>query len=183
MKTSIILAAALSGLATVPQTASAGHNDKTWIAIGSFLGGVLVGSNIERHSSPPPVVYSPPPPCAPAPSVVIVERPRYYSPPAPSGYWKTVQTRVYVPERLTITTDRYGRQTRVCQPAYYTYETQRVWVDTTPVCREERIERPDRGRSYEGRRDHDDRGYGSYRPDERTDNFVASDEARPRYRF
>ena len=106
-----------------------------------------------------------------------------YTPPAPSGYWKTVQTRVYVPERWIITTDRCGRQTRVCQPAYYTYETQRVWVDTTPVCREERYDRSDRDRTYEDRRDHDDRGYTNYGSGERTDNFVASNEARPRYRY
>jgi hypothetical protein len=44
MKTTILLAAALSGLATVPQTASAAHGEKAWIAVGSFLGGVLIGS-------------------------------------------------------------------------------------------------------------------------------------------
>jgi hypothetical protein len=167
MKTSIILAAALSGLATVPQTASAGHNDKAWIAVGSFLGGVLIGSQIERHSGPPPVVYCPTPPCKPA----------------PSGYWKTVQTRIYVPARWIITTDRCGRQTRVCQPAYYTYESHRVWVDTTPVYRVEHHDHQDRDWGQDSRRDHDDRGYSSSRPDERTDNFVASDETRPRSRF
>ncbi len=165
MKTSVILAIAIAGLSAVPASAHAGRNsEKVWIGVGSFLGGVLVGSHIERHSSPPPVVYCPPAPrYQPAP-VVIVEQPRHCPPPAPSGYWKTIQTRVYVPERWIITTDRCGRQTRVCQPAYYTYETRRVWVDTTPTYREEV-------------------SYSSYRSGDRTDTFVAASEARPRHRF
>jgi hypothetical protein len=174
MKTTLSLAAALAGLAIAPPTASAGHNDKAWIAVGSFLGGVLVGSHIERHSSPPPpVVQCPPPACEPAPSVVIVERPRHYAPPAPTGYWKTVQARVYTPERQIITTDRFGHRTRVCQPGFYSYETRRVWVDTTPVFREEHA---GRGQYYE-------RGYWSPRRAERTDTFATDDGARPRHRF
>ena len=164
MKTTVLIASLLAGLAAVPASAHAGrNNEKVWIGVGSFLGGVLIGSQIERHTSPPPVVYCPPPVYEPAP-VVIVERPRHYAPPEPCGYWKTIQTRVYVPERWIITTDRCGRRTRILQPGYYTYETQRVWVDTTPSFREERH-------------------YSGYGSGERTDTFVVSDGGRPRYRF
>jgi len=176
MKTNLLLATALVGLLAVPVSAHAGNrSEKVWIGVGSFLGGVLIGSHIERHSAPRQPVYYPQH-YEPAPSVIVVERPRVYCPPAPSGYWKTIQTRQYVPERWIVATDRCGRRTRILQPGYYTYETQRVWVDTTPVYREE----------YRGRDRHDDRddrGYSFQRSDERTDRFAVSDEYRPRSRF
>ncbi len=130
MKTTVILAAALAGLASVPQTASAGRNDKVWIAAGSFVGGVIIGSHLQHRDPPPTVVYCPPPPPPCPPPQIIYSAPP--PPPPPSGYWKTIQTRVYVPARWVATTDTWGRQTSYWQQAYYTYDTRRVWVETGP---------------------------------------------------
>ena len=136
MKTKFILAFALAGSALVPESAHARRNNDAAIAIGigSFIGGVIIGSHInqDRHCpAPEPVVYCPPP----AP-VVIVSQP--CPPPPPSGYWQTVQSRVWVPARWIYTTDDCGRRTRVYQQGYYTMQTERVWVETTEVCRDDR---------------------------------------------
>ena len=80
---------------------------------------------------PAPEVYSPAPVVVQRPPTVVVERPR--------GYWKEIQVRTWVPERWVTRYNRWGRAERVSEPGYYTYRTDRVWVD--------------------GRRDHD-RGYG-----------------------
>ncbi len=90
---------------------------------------VSIGINVGRpvhHPAPPVVVYAPPP------AVVYA--------PAPSrGYWKDVAVKSWVPERWVASHDRWGRHVRVCEPGYYTYRTERVWVD--------------------GRSDHAPRGY------------------------
>jgi hypothetical protein len=81
----------------------------------------------------------------PAP-VVVAPAPVYSSPSvayAPArGYWKDVTVKTWVPERYVMSRDRWGRPVRVCEPGYYTYRTDRVWVDG----------RNDRGYGY-------DRGY------------------------
>lgn len=130
MKTKFILALALAGSALVPESAHARRNNDAVIAIGSFIGGVIVGTHInhDRHPAPPPVVY-----CPPEPQVVVVNSPSCPPPPCPpppSGYWQTVQTRVFVPARWIYTSDDCGRRTRVYQPGYYTYQSERVWVST-----------------------------------------------------
>lgn len=63
--------------------------------------------------APPTVVYAPPP-------AVIVAPPR--------GYWKEVPVKVWVPERWVVRTNRWGRPERYCEPGYYTYRTDRVWI-------------------------------------------------------
>lgn len=70
---------------------------------------------------PPAVVYAPPPAvCPPAPAVAV----------APvRGYWKDVSVRTWVPERWIVRPDRWGRPVRYCEPGYYTYRTERVWVE------------------------------------------------------
>jgi hypothetical protein len=143
MKTKFILALALAGSALVPESAHARRNHDAAIAIGigSFIGGVIVGTHInqDRHH-PAPVVY-----CPPEPQVVVVNTPSCPPPPCPppppSGYWQTVQTRVFVPARWIYTTDDCGRRTRVYQLGYYTYQSERVWVstvETVEVCRDDR---------------------------------------------
>jgi hypothetical protein len=79
--------------------------------------GVNVGTPVYRAPAPA-VVY------APAPAVV-------YAPvAAPArGYWKEVVVKTWVPERWVSSRDRWGRHVRVNEPGYYTYRTDRVWVD------------------------------------------------------
>lgn len=86
-----------------------------------FSIGVNIGVPTYRPV-PPAVVYAPPPAvCPPAPAVVV----------APArGYWKDVSVRTWVPERWVVRHDRWGRPVRYCEPGYYTYRTERVWVDS-----------------------------------------------------
>ncbi len=81
--------------------------------------GINVGAPAYR-SAPPAVVYAPPPAVVYAPAPVVV---------APRGYWKAVQVRTWIPERWIVRHNRWGRAERYCEPGYFTYTTQRVWVD------------------------------------------------------
>jgi hypothetical protein len=81
--------------------------------------GVNVGTPVYR-APVAAVVVAPVPRYAPAPVVVA----------APSrGYWKEVSVKTWVPERVSFSRDRWGRSVRVVEPGYYTYRTDRVWVD------------------------------------------------------
>jgi hypothetical protein len=81
--------------------------------------GFSIGAPAYRPA-PPTVVY------APAPSVV-------YALPA-RGYWKDVTVKTWVPERTYIRHNRWGRPERVCEPGYFTYTTNRVWVAAADHC-------------------------------------------------
>ncbi|MBI5691719.1 MAG: hypothetical protein HZC55_16670 [Verrucomicrobia bacterium] len=70
---------------------------------------------------PPPVVVAPP-------TVTVV------APHPASGYWREVLVKTWVPERWTYSRDRWGRTIRVREPGYFTYRTDRVWVETGPTC-------------------------------------------------
>ncbi len=92
-----------------------------------------------RFGSPPPVVMCPPPapvvryaPAAPfeyrgvhAPVVVVGRNHHHYS----AGYWKDVVVKTWVPGRWVTSHDRRGRMVRVLEPGYFTYRTDRVWVN------------------------------------------------------
>src|SRR5690349_16355710 len=67
--------------------------------------------------------YGPPPAVAYTPPTVV------YAPARSHGYWKDVSVKTWVPERWVTSRDRWGRPVRVCEPGYYTYRTDRVWVD------------------------------------------------------
>lgn len=86
-----------------------------------FSFGLNIGIPVYHRPAPPVVHYAPPAPavCPPAPVVVAPAR----------GYWKDVTVRTWVPERWVVRHDRWGRPTRYCEPGYYTYRTERVWVD------------------------------------------------------
>ncbi|MGH7956662.1 MAG: hypothetical protein ACREH8_06595 [Opitutaceae bacterium] len=91
--------------------------------------GVSFGSPAYHHRAP--VVVR-----APAPTVVYAVPPTVmYAPPravvvaAPRGYWKEIQVKTWVPERWFVRTNRWGRAERFCEPGYFTYRTDRVWVD------------------------------------------------------
>jgi hypothetical protein len=77
--------------------------------------------------------YRPVPPVvvAPVPPPVVVYAPTSNGPCAPAhGYWKEIVTKTWVPERWVVSRDRWGRHVRTCVPGYYTYHTDRVWVDS-----------------------------------------------------
>ena len=69
-----------------------------------------------------PVFAAPAPAYCPPPVAPV-----YYAP--ARGYWKDVTVKTWVPERWFMSRDRWGRPVRVCEPGYYTYRTDRVWVD------------------------------------------------------
>lgn len=119
-------ATALAVLVAAAALAASPARADTRVSIGVNLGGPAY------RPAPPAVVYAPPPVAYTPPAVVV----------APArGYWKEVPVKVWVPERWVVRHNRWGRPERYCEPGYYTYRTDRVWVD---------------GR--DGRRD--DRGYG-----------------------
>ncbi len=105
---------ALALLASAAALATAAHAD-TRLSIGINLGG-----STRSHFAPPPPVACPP---TPPPTVV-------YAP--ARGYWKEVVVKTWVPERWVSSRDRFGRLVRVCEPGYYTYRTDRVWVASGP---------------------------------------------------
>lgn len=100
--------------------------------------GVNVGAPVYRPV-PPVVAY------VPAPTVVV----------APSrGYWKEVQVKTWVPERWIVRHNRWGRAERHCEPGYFTYTTQRVWVEARDFHDRHDHHRNDHGRyGYSSRRD------------------------------
>lgn len=106
---------AIALLATVAAGAATSARADTQVRIG-----VNVGAPVYRPA--PPVVVAPPPAVvyAPAPAVVVAP---------PRGYWKDVQVKTWVPERWIVRHNRWGRPERYCEPGYYTYTTQRMWVE------------------------------------------------------
>jgi hypothetical protein len=104
----------LALLATAATLAVASARADTRFSIGVNIGGPTY------RPAPPVVAYAPPPPAVCPPAVVV----------APArGYWKDVSVRTWVPERWVVRPDRWGRPVRYCEPGYYTYRTERVWVD------------------------------------------------------
>ena len=110
---------AIALLATAAALAANSARADTRVSIGVNMGGP------SYRTAPAPVVYTPP--------AVVVAPPR--------GYWEEVQVATWVPERWVVRHNRWGRPERYCEPGYYTYHTERVWVDG----------RSDRGYGYDGR--------------------------------
>jgi hypothetical protein len=112
MNTKFVLAsfvAALSGFAGLANTAKAG----TDLRINLNLG-------LPR---PPVVVVAGPSHSVPA---YGYSRPDYRE---PRGYWKEVTVKTWVPASWVVSCDRRGREIRTMTPGYFTYRTDRVWVD------------------------------------------------------
>lgn len=105
---------AIAVLATFAALAATSARADTRIHVG-----INVGSAPHRHA---PVVVAAPPAYCPPPAVV------QYAP--ARGYWKDVTIKTWVPERWVMGRDRWGRPVRVCEPGYYAYRTDRVWVET-----------------------------------------------------
>lgn len=55
-----------------------------------------------------------------------------YAPPTAPGYWKDVAVKTLVPARWVVSHDRCGHPIRIFEPGYYTYVTNRVWVELPP---------------------------------------------------
>jgi len=121
MKTNIALAsvvAALSGFAGLASTANAGPD-----------------IHINARFGPPPIVVVRPP-IPPAPAFGFSSRAPdrdyrdYRGAPAPRGYWKEEVIKRWVPAKWVVTRGYRGREHRVLREGYFTYRTDRVWVET-----------------------------------------------------
>ena len=115
---------AIALFATAAALAATSARADTRVSLGVNLGGP------SYRSGSPVVAYAPPPTVVYAPS---------------RGYWKEIQVKTWVPERWVVRYDRRGRPERYCEPGYYTYRTDRVWVDG-------RSDRDGRGYSYDNNR-------------------------------
>lgn len=116
MKTRItaLVLAAVAALTLVPKPVQAG--DKEIAAIGSFLGGLILGAAINESRT-----FEPPH------ETTIVVQDRAYGRRDDRGYWKTVTVRHWVPETWEIRYE-HGRRIRVCIPGHYVLRRDRVWV-------------------------------------------------------
>lgn len=135
MKTITIALLALAGFAAT----SARADSRVNVGVGITFGNVH-----PVYSAPAPVYGAP-----------VYHVPAY----GPArGHWETVTVKTWVPERWVITRDRWGRSHRVLERGYFTYRTDRVWVDH----RRDGRGHHDRGGRYghndrDGRYGHDDR--------------------------
>lgn len=102
----------LALLATAAALAASSAHAETRVSIG-----VNVGGRPDYRPAPPAVVY------VPAPPAVV------YAPAPSRGYYQDVTVKTWVPERWVSKHDRRGHHVRVCEPGYFTYHTDRVWVD------------------------------------------------------
>lgn len=125
---------ALACLASVAALAANSARAHTNVRIGVNVGSPRYHAPVVV--SPPVVAYAPPP-------VVVVA-------PPPRGYWKEVQVKTWVPERWIVRQARCGRPERYCEPGYYTYTAQRIWVET-PDHRHHDYRRDDRRDSRDHR--------------------------------
>lgn len=104
----VIALLATAALAAIP--ARAGHDTRVTVSGHIHLGTPAPVYVAPSHCPPPPVVH-------------------YVPAPASRGYWKEIVVKTWVPERWIASRDRWGRPVRVLEPGYFTYRTDRVWVD------------------------------------------------------
>jgi hypothetical protein len=125
MKTKIITLALAAGLAGFAANAKA--DTRTRI-------------NVSFGVNPAPVYTAPAPVYVPAPvtnnygyntaETVVVAPTNYgYNYTPTRGHWENVTTKVWVPERWVVSRNHWGRPVRVLEPGYFTYRTDRVWVE------------------------------------------------------
>lgn len=113
--------AALSGVLVAPQSAEAKDSD-VLAALGGFIGGVIVGSQIDdghvhtrvsyrhhgRHHDTRVVVHD-----------GYGHR---------NGYWKWVTVRTWVPGHWVVRFDDCGRRVRYFERGHYIHRKERVWI-------------------------------------------------------
>lgn len=117
--------AAVSGLAGLANTASAGTDIHFNIGIGARPGPVIVAPRCEP---PAPVVVVPARGYGYATPAPVPSYRDDCAPVAPRGYWKEVAVKVWVPEERVRSYDRHGRVVFCVRPGYFTYRNERVWV-------------------------------------------------------
>jgi hypothetical protein len=109
---------ALALLATAAALTAASARADTRVSVGIHVGGPTY------RPAAPVVVHGMGPAHCPPPAAV------HYVP--ARGYWTDVVVKTWVPERWFASRDRWGRPIRVQEPGYYTYRTERVWVEGHP---------------------------------------------------
>ena len=132
MKTKIIALslAAATAFAITPKPALAG--DKELAVVGGLIGGLIIGSALADHHDDT--------------RVVVTSGYRHDHRDRDDGYWKHVETRVWVPG-YWVTERHRGRAHRHYVDGHYEIRTDRVWVAY------DRHHRHDRRYAYD-RRDH-----------------------------
>lgn len=103
----LALLSVLAGVGT--STVRAGHSR---VDVGVTLGVVSTSPAIS-YAAPFPVYF-------PAPA-------RSFGP--VYGHWDEVVVKTWVPDRLVVSRDRWGRPHRFLEKGYFVYRTERVWVD------------------------------------------------------
>lgn len=134
MKLPTVLALSALALTTLAPRPAAADGDEALAAIGGFIGGVIVGSHLDRdhdrsewhsrydrHHRRGPVVIER---CAPPPRWVGRDRGSRHE-----GYWSERTVRVWVPGRWVWSIDDCGRRVRYREPGHYEYRRERVWVE------------------------------------------------------
>ncbi|MEM7792526.1 MAG: hypothetical protein AAF546_14070 [Verrucomicrobiota bacterium] len=103
-------------------TGRAAADDEGWYALGGFVGGVVATKVFDHHKGHHHHVRShhSGPQCNKHCSSC-----KSYK---PSGYYKTVRVKVWVPGYWETYYDRCGRRQRHFVSGHHTYEKQRVWV-------------------------------------------------------
>jgi hypothetical protein len=114
MNTKLILASSIAALSSLAGLATTAHAGDFRINLNLGLPRLPVVVIADRHDAP---VYG----------YARVDSCDDRS--APRGFWKEVSVRIWVPERWVATCDRRGREIRTLSPGYFTYRTDRVWVD------------------------------------------------------
>ncbi|MCC6415776.1 MAG: hypothetical protein IT582_07700 [Opitutaceae bacterium] len=113
-KTATVSLLAASALLFVPKPAAAG--DKEIAAIGGFIGGLILGSQIDHDHHRGHVVVAPS--CPPSPQIVIQA----------GGFWDYRPVRVWVAPRWTVVYDHCNRPVRRYIAGHYDTRHERVWV-------------------------------------------------------
>lgn len=115
MKKHLIVAlCAVAALTFVPVT-HAGSKERA--AIGGFVGGLIVGHALSKHS-PPPVYHE------------TVSYDRHHR--SARGHWEINRVKVWVPAHWSVRIDRYGTRVRHYVAGRYEWRTERVWVAYAP---------------------------------------------------
>jgi len=112
----LITATLLTALAGFATTAARADHSRVNVAVGINLG-----------SS-----YRAPAYVAPAP-VYVAPAPVYVSPghrhDRDRGHWENVTVKTWVPARWVTTHNHWGHPVRILEKGYFTFRTDRVWVD------------------------------------------------------
>lgn len=140
---------AIAALALAPKPASA--NDKALAALGGFIGGLIVGTNVNQ-SYHAPVYYAAD---CPPPATVVVVNGQY-------GYWQEAPIQVWIAPTWVIVRDRWDRPVRRYVAGHYETRARRVWVTVDRRHYDRHGSRHYDHRRYDGDRDH-------RRPDHRHD--------------